>query len=68
MQKSTFLPQLCTYYERKNRELTIPLKKLQKHLISYEIRCFFGGDKRDRTADLLNAILPHMKNIWKISK
>ena len=35
-------------------------EKLEKHLFSFENRCFcgFGGDKRDRTADLLNAMLP----------
>ena len=25
----------------------------------------FGGDKRDRTADLLNAMEPKYKNRWK---
>jgi len=31
-------------------------QKLEKHRISYRNAVFCGGDKRDRTADLLNAI------------
>ena len=33
-----------------------PSKKVRKKHRIFKIRYFFGGDKRDRTADLLNAI------------
>ena len=40
-------------------------QKVMKSLFSYENRLFvrpFGGDKRDRTADLLNAMAHVMQN------
>ena len=30
--------------------------KKEKHRTSYEVQCFFGGDYRDRTGDLLHAM------------
>ena len=37
---------------------------MQKHRKSCDFRCF-GGDKRDRTADLLNAMEPQHENRLK---
>ena len=30
--------------------------KKEKHHTSYEVQCFFGGEYRDRTGDLLHAM------------
>ena len=32
------------------------LQQNEKHHTSYEVQCFFGGEQRDRTADLLHAM------------
>ena len=32
------------------------LQKKEKHHTSYEVQCFFGGEYRDRTGDLLHAM------------
>ena len=32
------------------------LQQKEKHHTSYEVQCFFGGDYRDRTGDLLHAM------------
>ena len=34
----------------------IGFSKKEKHHTSYEVQCFFGGDYRDRTGDLLHAM------------
>ena len=32
------------------------LQQKEKHHTSYEVQCFFGGEYRDRTGDLLHAM------------
>jgi hypothetical protein len=32
------------------------LQQKEKHRTSYEVQCFFGGEYRDRTGDLLHAM------------
>lgn len=39
-----------------NQHLTLSVPKKEKDLKSQDFRSFFGGDKRNQTADLLNAM------------
>ena len=48
--------QLCTRYARLFRNFQESRKKCKKSSEIHRFRNFPGGDKRDRTADLLNAI------------
>ena len=47
----------------KRIKLFLP-KKLEKQGFLQVKPPVFGGDKRDRTADLLNAMAPHAKIEW----
>ena len=40
-------------------------KKAEKRHDFFRNQDFFGGDKRDQTADLLDAMAPHAKTRWK---
>ena len=41
------------------------LQQKEKHHTSYEVQCFFGGDYRDRTGDLLHAMQALSRTVSK---